>query len=186
MINLGGLGSIARMAGFGTSASDVKRLLGLPDMPAVANAITIANKLRGLAQIGQDATSGQRLSMLSLGMFQFGIETLAYQEFVRLSEYRHAATERLGARPAFQFLGPGAETVSLPGVLIPELTGTTTTLNELREMAEPGDAYPMVASDGRVMGQFIIQKVDERQSIFLPGGVPRRVEFAIDLMRVAD
>ncbi len=178
------LSGIGFASGVGSQLGDVRRLLGLPDMPAIATAATIAAKLRGLAQVGADGgLPGQRLSMLSLGLFLFGIDTIAFQEFARRSDWRHAATERLGARAAFQYLGPGADTVSLPGVLMPELTGPNPSLAQIRAMAETGDAWQMMQSDGTIIGQFMIRSVEERKSVFLPGGGARRIDFAIELER---
>lgn len=183
-MKIGDLKGIGRATGISTQLGDVKRLLGLPDMPAIANAATIAAKLRGLAQLDAGGgVVGERLSMLSLGLFLFGIDTIAYQEFQRRTDWRHAATERLGARAAFQFLGPGVDSIALPGVLMPELTGPNSSLQQLRGMAETGDAYPMVQSNGVVIGQFIIRLVEERKTEFLPGGGARRIDFAIELER---
>ncbi|WP_234179204.1 phage tail protein [Sphingopyxis sp. NFH-91] len=186
-MKIGDIGGNLNLSAATSQLSTVRRLIGLPDMPAIATAATIAAKLQGLAKIdAAGGVRGERLSMLSLGLFLFGIDTIAYQEFIRRSDWRHAANERLGARAAFQFLGPGAETITLPGLLMPELTGPNTSLAQIRAMAETGDAYPMVQSDGTIVGNYIIQAVDERRSTFLPGGGARRVEFAIDLTRAGD
>ena len=48
------------------------------------------------------ATPGQ---LLTLGMFIFGMDTLAYSELQRRITWRHEASERFGARPAVQFAG---------------------------------------------------------------------------------
>lgn len=185
-MKIGDLGGIVKATAASSQLGDLRRMLGLPKLPAIANAATIAAKLRGLAQIdAAGGVTGDRPSMLTLGLFLFGIDTIAYQEFLRRTDYRHAATERLGAGAAFQYLGPGVDSVSLPGVLMPELTGPNTSVQQIRDMAVTGDAYPMVQSDGVVIGQFIIRSVEERKSVFLPGGGARRIEFAIELERVA-
>ena len=51
--------------------------------------------------------------MMTLGMFVFGLPTLAYQELQRTTEWRHASTSRIGTNPASQFLGRGEDTLSL-------------------------------------------------------------------------
>lgn len=186
-MKIGNIGSIGRVTGAGAQLGDLRRLIGLPDMPAIANAATIAAKLRGLAQIdAAGGTIGERIPMLSLGLFIFGFDTIAYQELSRRTDWRHAANERLGARPAYQFLGPGLDTISLPGVLMPELTGPNMSIQQIRDMAAPGDAYPLVQSDGSVIGQYMITAVDERKSVFLPGGGARRIDFVIELERATD
>jgi phage protein U len=186
-MQIGNIGGIVRATGASAQLGDVRRLLGLPDMPAIANAATIAAKLRGLAQVdAAGGTIGERIPMFSLGLFVFGLDTIAPQELARRTDWRHAAGERLGARAAYQFLGPGLDTYSLPGVLMPELTGPNTSLQQIREMAATGDAYPFVQSDGVVIGQYMITAVDERKSVFLPGGGARRVDFSIELERATD
>lgn len=186
-MRIGNIGSIGNITGAAAQLGDVRRLLGLPDMTAIANAATVAAKLRGLAQIdAAGGTIGERVPMLSLGLFVFGLDTIAYQELTRRSDWRHAAGERLGARAAYQFLGPGLDTFSLPGVLMPELTGPNMSLEQIRGMAGTGDAYPLVQSDGVVIGQYMITAVDERKSTFLPGGGARRVDFSIELERATD
>ena len=72
--------------------------------------------------------------MLSLGMFVFSLHTLAYQEFQRQTEWRHASSSRIGAQPARQFVGRGDDAITLPGVLLPGG----------RQRVEPGRA----AADG--------------------------------------
>ncbi len=186
--DLGGIGRIAIVAtGTGGALGDMKRLLGLPGLPAVATAATIAAKLRGLAAIDAGGgVAGERPAMLSLGLFLFGVDTIAYQEFIRRTDWRHAANERLGARAALQYLGPGVDSIALPGVLMPELTGPNASLDRIRAMAATGDAYQLMQSDGRIVGLFKINAVEERKSVFLPGGGARRIDFAIDLERAVD
>ena len=55
--------------------------------------------------------------MMSLGMFVFGLTTLAYQDMQRANAWRHPSQARVGAMPARQYVGPGDETISLKGVM---------------------------------------------------------------------
>jgi hypothetical protein len=136
--------------------------------------------MRGLAEVGKTST-GERIPMMALGQFNFGVDTLAYQELSRRIDWRHASAERMGAMPAFQYVGPGMDTISLPGVIMPEFTGPDFSLDELRNMADLGDAYALVRTDGYILGHFMIRSIDEKQSYFLPGGGARRIEFGIEL-----
>lgn len=182
-MKIGDFPRIAPVAGL----PDVRRAItSIPGFPAVATAATIAAKLRGLAEVDAGGpVTGDRLSMMALGTFLFGLDSIAYQELQRRTDWRHGASELLGAMPAWQYLGPGADTISLPGVLVPEFAGSVTALDQLRGMADTGDAWPLVESGGRVLGQFVIRAVDERRSNFLAGGIARRTEFVIDLEKVA-
>ncbi len=73
--------------------------------------------------------------MLSLGMFVFSLSTLTYQELQRQTNWRHATNSRVGKSPAMQFVGRGEDTITLPGIILPELAGSVLSLNALRLMA---------------------------------------------------
>lgn len=124
--------------------------------------------------------------MMALGQFAFGLGTLAYQDLQRQTAWRHAANSRVGARPARQFIGPGDETITLCGLLVPEFAGTRASLDELRTMGDAGGAWPLVDGSGRVYGQFVIEHVRETASVFMADGAPRRIEFELQLTRVDD
>ncbi|MCC2602548.1 phage tail protein [Sphingopyxis yananensis] len=167
----------------GKITSKIDRKVTLPSgLPAISTVATLVNKMRGLSEMEQSST-GERVPMMALGDFSFGVDTLAYQEFSRRMDWRHASADRLGTMPAFQFVGPGMDSISLPGILMPELTGPNTSLDDLRAMAATGDAYSLVRTDGYIIGQYMIRSIDERQSYFLPGGGARRIEFGIELER---
>jgi phage protein U len=124
--------------------------------------------------------------MLSLGLFGFALDTLAYQEFSRRTDWKHGRTPRFGARDAHQFIGPGTDNVQLRGYLLPEFAGKPASLDELRDMAGGGEPFPLVAGDGRVYGNFIITGIEEGRTDFFSDGTARRIEFTIDLSQVED
>jgi phage protein U len=122
--------------------------------------------------------------MMALGMFVFGMPTLAYQEFQRQTEWRHGSTSRIGVRPARQFLGPGDDSITLPGVLVPELTGSVLSLDVLRIMGDTGKAWPMIEGTGRIYGIYVIESLNETRTLFFPDGAARRIEFTLSLKRI--
>jgi uncharacterized protein len=122
--------------------------------------------------------------MMALGMFVFGMPTLAYQEFQRQTEWRHGSTSRIGVRPARQFLGPGDDSITLPGVLVPELTGSVLSLDVLRIMGDTGKAWPMIEGTGRIYGIYVIESLNETRTLFFPDGAARRIEFTLILKRI--
>lgn len=124
-------------------------------------------------------------TMMSLGMFVFSLPTLAYQELQRRSSWRHASNARVGAKDAVQFVGPGSDTIALSGSAPAELMDGRTSLDRLREMAKDGEAWPLVDGRGTVYGSFVIERIDERMTSFLPDGTPRIIDFGIDLLEVA-
>lgn len=124
--------------------------------------------------------------MLSLGMFVFSLSTLAYQDLQRQTNWRHASNSRVGAAPALQFVGRGDDTITLPGLLLPELAGSILSLDALRLMANTGKAWPMVEGTGRIYGLWVIESLSETKTLFFRDGTPRRIEFTLTLKRTDD
>ena len=122
--------------------------------------------------------------MMTLGTFVFSLPTLAYQQLQRQMAWRHASSERITARPANQFLGQGEETIELSGLVAPELTGQTASLDQLREMADTGDPMPLVEGTGTVFGSYVILAVNATHTLFFADGAARRIEFTLSLRRV--
>ncbi|NMX78220.1 phage tail protein [Pseudomonas sp. WS 5503] len=124
--------------------------------------------------------------MLALGMFVFSLSTAAYQELQRQTNWRHASNSRVGAPPALQFVGRGEDTITLPGVILPELAGSVLSLDALRLMANTGKAWPMVEGTGRIYGLWVIDTLSETKTLFFRDGTPRRIEFTLALKRTDD
>lgn len=124
--------------------------------------------------------------MLALGMFIFSLSTAAYQELQRQTDWRHASNNRVGAAPARQFVGRGEDAITLPGIILPELAGSTLSLDALRLMANTGKAWPMVEGSGRIYGLWVIESLSENKTVFFSDGTPRRIEFTLSLKRIDD
>ncbi len=124
--------------------------------------------------------------LLALGLFAFGIPTLAHDELQRRSAWKHATSGRIGARDATQYVGPGEETIAIGGTAYAELSNGRASLDELRAMANSGDAWPLVDGAGQVFGAYVIQTIDEGQRHLLPDGTPLKIDFTINLLRVDD
>jgi phage protein U len=124
--------------------------------------------------------------MMALGLFVFGMHTVAYQELQRQTDWRHPSTSRVGTNPARQFLGRGDDTITLPGVLVSGLAGTQISLDTLRKMADTGKAWPLIEGTGRIYGIYVIESISETRSYFFKDGAARRIEFNLTLQRVDD
>lgn len=124
--------------------------------------------------------------MLALGMFVFSLSTAAYQELQRQTDWRHVSNNRVGAAPARQFVGRGEDAITLPGIILPELAGSTLSLDALRLMANTGKAWPMVEGSGRIYGLWVIESLSENKTVFFSDGTPRRIEFTLSLKRIDD
>lgn len=124
--------------------------------------------------------------LLAIGMFPFAIPTIVHDELKRRSSWIHATSQRVGARDATQFVGVGAETLSISGTAHAELSDGRASLDTLRDMAGTGNAWSVVDGAGQVYGAFVIQGIDEGLKELGPDGRPRKIEFSIDLLRVDD
>ena len=124
--------------------------------------------------------------LMTLGMFIFGMDSAAYQTLQRSREWRHEEAERFGARAAVQFAGPGPETVTLAGLIVPELGGKYSSLATLADMAGQGASFPLVDGAGVVWGNYRIARLDEEFRNIMAGGAPRQVGFSIELKRSPD
>lgn len=121
--------------------------------------------------------------LMVLGMFVFGMGTLPYQEFQRRMSWRHATSERHTERPAAQYVGLGEDTVSFVGVLVPEVAGSFSAIDNLVDMASTGDNWPLLDGAGQIWGSYRIVNIDLKGTSIIAGGIARRTEFAIDLDR---
>jgi len=121
--------------------------------------------------------------LMSLGMFVFNLATAPFDELSRQTAYRHARSARFGARDASQYLGPGEDTITLSGTIAPEAGGSHAALRQLREMAEQGEALPLVDGTGVIHGDFTIEDISNRNAALMSNGVARVSEFTIQLRR---
>ncbi len=121
---------------------------------------------------------------LCLGLFVFSLNTLSYQELQRRTSWKHPTQSLVGARDASQFLGPGEDIITLAGSIVPEFAGDVASLDELRRMANTGQAWALVEGSGTIYGAFVITELDETKSLFFVDGTPRKIEFTLTLRRV--
>lgn len=125
--------------------------------------------------------------LAAIGQFVFSPSTALFDQLERQRSWRHARTERFGARAASQFTGPGDDRVRISGMLVPEICGSYhSSIETLAEMADTGEAYPLVKGSGTVLGHYTIEIIDERHSNLVDNGQARAVDFTIELSRVPE
>lgn len=122
--------------------------------------------------------------MMVLGLYVFMLRTVPYQELQYQRNWRHATNSRVNRRPSTQFLGPDNDTLTLSGVLLPEITGGRLSLLALEQMAEQGKAWPLIEGSGTIYGMFVIENLSQTKTEFFAGGEARRIEFSLTLKRV--
>ena len=124
--------------------------------------------------------------MMVLGLFVFTLSTVPYQEMQRQVAWRHPSTSRVGKRPAHQFLGLDEETITLSGILLPEITGGRISLGLLEMMGDDGRAWPLIGGNFTLFGLFTIKSLSTTRTVFFRDGSPRRIEFTLVLERIDD
>lgn len=124
--------------------------------------------------------------LMSLGLFVFERKTAPFSSYDRFTQQRWQTQERAGTAPAAQWLGPGDDSLSIDGVLAPELTGGTRHLDTLRRMANSGRAWILVDGTGAEMGKWYIESVTEKGTHLIDNGRARKVEFTVRLARYWD
>ena len=113
--------------------------------------------------------------------FVFETQTLPYQELQEQNQYRWSNQEPVGDRPLYQFIGPGEHSITLSGVLYPELTGGPFNLQKIRDMAATGESFVMVDGEGYNLGYWLIESVEQTSSAFFKDGIARKIEFTLSL-----
>ncbi|WP_280565158.1 phage tail protein [Chromohalobacter sp. 48-RD10] len=119
--------------------------------------------------------------MMKLGRYKFTLDTAAYQEFSRATEYRWAAQSRVGQHDALQFTGYGEDAITLSGRIYPGWKGGPDQIRDMRDQAGEGEPLMMVDGNGYVHGRWVILNIEERGDTFAPGGVPRRQRFTLKM-----
>lgn len=68
--------------------------------------------------------------------------------------------------------------------MVPEFAGQPASLDELRRMANTGQAWVLVEGSGTVYGAYVILDLQETKTLFYVDGTPRKIEFSLSLRRV--
>ena len=119
--------------------------------------------------------------MMRLGSFVFTLDGAAYARLERATAFRWAAQERHGREAALQFLGPGEDTLTLPGTILPHFRGGVGQVEALRALAAGGEPLLLVDGLGRIHGLWAVTSVGETREVLFADGTPRRIEFTLGL-----
>ena len=109
--------------------------------------------------------------------YYFNLDTAAFDELSRSSEFRWAAQERLSRRPAQQAIGMGEERITLKGSIYPGFKGGLKQLDTLRSIGSIGSQLlplGLTTGYGEVLGNWCLKTITEEQNALLQGGIPRK------------
>ena len=124
--------------------------------------------------------------MMILGAYRFCIGNAAYQSLARSTEYKWEEQKRLLGEPAMQFLGAGAETITLEGVVYPQFKGGLRQVSIMRSEAGLGIPLMLISGNGMAFGRWCITQVNETQTFFLKDGTARKIAFSITLKKYGE
>lgn len=124
--------------------------------------------------------------MLALGSYRFQLSTATYQTYSRHTTWRWPQQDLIGRDPILQFVGPNLDTLDLDGVIYPHFAGGLGQLDLMRDEAALGKPLPLISGQGFYLRRWVILSVKEAYPAFLPGGVPRKIDFALQLKRYPD
>jgi phage protein U len=120
--------------------------------------------------------------MLSLGDFQFSVNTAAYSELSLKAEYSWAAVNRLQNTPQHQAVGKETRSISLQGIVYPFYREAgTEQIETLRKAAAKMEPQSLTSGDGRYLGRWIVKSVSQTDSVFFSDGTPQKQEFSLEL-----
>lgn len=122
--------------------------------------------------------------MMVFGMFVFMLRTTPYQQLRHSQEWRHVKNERVNQSASWQYIGAGDDTVTLEGVLYPEITGGNLSLSALETIGFAGRPWPLIEGDGRIYGMYVLARLERGKSEFDQYGNPKKIEFTLSLSRV--
>ncbi|WP_086873998.1 phage tail protein [Kosakonia pseudosacchari] len=122
--------------------------------------------------------------MMVFGMFVFMLRTTPYQQLRHSQEWRHVKNERVNQSASWQYIGAGDDTVTLEGVLYPEITGGNLSLSALETIGFAGRPWPLIEGDGRIYGMYVMTRLERGKSEFDQYGNPKKIEFTLSLSRV--
>ncbi|WP_415764888.1 phage tail protein [Pseudomonas sp. ZB1P45] len=116
----------------------------------------------------------------------FNLDTAAFDELSRSTEFRWASQERLSRRPAQQGIGMGEEKLTLKGTIYPGFKGGLKQLETLRTIGARLQPLTLTTGYGEVIGTWCLKTIAEEQGAFLHGGIPRKQGFTLEFGRYGD
>ncbi|KAB0476536.1 MULTISPECIES: phage tail protein [Vibrio] len=120
--------------------------------------------------------------MLSLGGFKFNIDSAAYNELVKAWKWRWQSQSRIGQSDLLQCTGKAANTITLNGQIATTFRDVGT--GQIEKLATMGDDMKpqlLVSGIGDVLGYWVMNSLNETNTKFIKGGLPRHQSFTLEL-----
>lgn len=127
------------------------------------------------------------MALAALGLFVFITPTIPFQEFEESHSWRHPSQNTVGSRnPPTQYTGKDNDTITIQAELRPEVTGGDLSIEILKKMADTGQPWPLIKGSGKLMGSYVIERIDNKQTHLMFDGKAQAISFSMTLKKVAD
>lgn len=114
----------------------------------------------------------------------FQLSTLPHQQIQQSRNWRHVKNERINRSASWQYIGAGDDTITLSGLLYPEITGGEVSLTALTSQAYVGRPWPLIDGVGQIYGMYVITGLNTTRSELDRYGRARKIEFTVTFERV--
>lgn len=119
--------------------------------------------------------------LLTIGKYQFSLDTAAHKDLQRTQSFRWASQARLTREPAMQYMGPGSVTINLSGSIFPSFRGGLGQIDDMIKEAKKGEPLTLADGQGNNHGRFCIKQISDTQQVFFGDGTPRKIDFQMQL-----
>ncbi|ROL86126.1 phage tail protein [Pseudomonas chlororaphis] len=159
--------------------------------PALANIVPTSSLLGDASVLPEAVTPFPHLLIIQpqdpqAQPYYFNLDTAAFDELRRSTEFRWASQERLTRRPAQQAVGIGEEKITLKGAIFPGFKGGIKQLDTLRSIGARLAPVTLTTGYGDVLGIWCLKSLEEDQSELMQGGIPRKQGFTLEFVRYGD
>ncbi|MFM2476351.1 phage tail protein [Celerinatantimonas sp. MCCC 1A17872] len=125
--------------------------------------------------------------MLSLGGFNFSVDTATYDSLSRNYGWRWQAQPRVGKRDILQYTGQEAPTISINGSIATAYRSVgTQQIQKLVTLANKGQPLLMMSGEGDKLGYWGVKRIQQTDRRFISGGSPRFQDFSMELIFYGD
>ena len=124
--------------------------------------------------------------MLSLGDFEFSIDTVAYKTLSREASWRWAEQQRTGKQDLLQYTGKPGRTAKLEGEAHSSFKNGVVAIDDLYDLADLAEPQLLVTSEGDVMGYWVVKDFTDTTTSLQPGGSARHKTFSVTIQHYGD
>ena len=125
------------------------------------------------------------VNLMQLGAVTFSLRPINTHEYSVSSATEFAQKPVVGARQPYEWVGEGDQKMTISGMMLPKHLGGLNEMAVIHTMRESGIAQLLLRGDGKVLGWFLIESVDETSTNLDADGVGFQIEFSITLCRTS-